>query len=207
MDDIRVEVVVLQFVKADYCTYCHRKFGDLVRWHGRNRFLGEEWDHVIPKVLGGRVTVPCCSLCNRIKGALKFDSLVDIQDYCLDRLLRDGSITVECARSIKIERAVRVENVTPEEVARFCEEEVEEIEALGPLVTLDVPMFGKWRIAERTRRLEADLAAQRRKPGYCHKCGHPKETIGQCVSCSFERSKNLDQFSIDDLPKAKTNSS
>ncbi len=39
--------------------------------------------------------MPCCSLCNAIKGSLIFDSLRDIQDYLLDRLLDDGSITLE----------------------------------------------------------------------------------------------------------------
>ena len=113
---IETEIATIKIAPYEYCTYCHRAFGSTVTWHGRSRFLGEEVDHVLPKAIGGRVTVPCCSLCNRIKGSLIFDSLRDIQDYLLDKLSCDGSVTLEHAHFVRTERAVRAEYVTLSEI-------------------------------------------------------------------------------------------
>ena len=116
MEHLKVDVAVIKLTGEGYCTYCHRRFGDLVYWRHRQRFLQETVDHVIPRAIGGRITVPCCSICNSIKGSLIFDSLVEIQDYCLDRLLAEKSFTVESARKIRINRAIRTEEVTQEEI-------------------------------------------------------------------------------------------
>ena len=77
------------------CTYCSRPFGATVSWRGRALILCPVREHVIPKAVGGRVVVPACQLCNRIKGSLVFGSLVDIQGYCLDVLTREGSALLD----------------------------------------------------------------------------------------------------------------
>lgn len=129
------DAAVALLVGDGRCTYCHREFGTCVTWHGRNVYLGETADHVLPKAIGGRVTVPCCSVCNRIKNSLVFDSLADIQDYCLDRLLRDGSITIGCVTELRVRRSVRADEVTQEEIEGLRDWEPEERE--GPLVVLE----------------------------------------------------------------------
>jgi hypothetical protein len=148
------DVATIRTAPDGCCTYCHRRFGDAVRWHGRRRFLAEERDHVLPKALGGRVTVPCCSLCNRIKGSLLFDSLAEVQDYCLTRLLRDGSVTVEYARGLRVERSVRAEAVDAAELSEFLTLEVSET---------DLPQTEtRPQIARRTRNLERSLETRHR---------------------------------------------
>lgn len=121
-DERSVEVAVVTGVPDGCCTYCRRAFGSLVTWKGRNRFLGEEADHVLPVAIGGRVTVPACSLCNRIKGSLVFESLADIQDYLLDRLQAAGSITLQHVYITKQNRAERVVNVKPDELSELRSE-------------------------------------------------------------------------------------
>lgn len=83
----------LKFNSNNTCTYCHRLFGSTVSYKRKSYFLERNTDHVIPKAIGGKLTVPCCSLCNHIKGSLVFDSIADIQDYILDKLLKDYLIT------------------------------------------------------------------------------------------------------------------
>lgn len=113
--DLRTEVALLRITPDGCCSYCHRPFGSWVTWRGRLRFLEEVREHVFPKCLGGRIIVPACSLCNQLKGSLVFESLAEIQNFLLDRLLEDGSIVLVYGRRIMTEREVRVEAVTDEE--------------------------------------------------------------------------------------------
>lgn len=116
-----LDVALTKIVPDGCCTYCHRAFGSQVTWRNEARWLEEVREHVIPKVLGGKITVPACQICNEIKGSLRFDTLAEIQSYCLDQLLKNRSILLESVRYIFIERAVRMESVTDTEVTEFEE--------------------------------------------------------------------------------------
>lgn len=124
----KVDVAVIKIVPDGCCTYCHRAFGSCVTWHKRNRYLEEVREHALPRAIGGRIIVPACQICNAVKGALIFESLEEIQNYCLDRLIADNSITVKHAQGIRIERAVRAEDVTAEEVGCFQNSEDENVQ-------------------------------------------------------------------------------
>jgi hypothetical protein len=127
-NDPRLDVLIVRFTPDDSCTYCHRKFGDMVSWYGKNRILERQRDHVIPKALGGRVTVPCCSLCNQIKGSLKFDSFSDIQDFCLDHLLKGSSLIIRAAKIIRSRRVHEVEFISMQDINEFRADRVTEVE-------------------------------------------------------------------------------
>lgn len=92
------------------CLYCHRQFGTLVLWHGKNRFLERVKEHALSRVTGGTLTVSACQICTAIKCTLIFSSVSEIQDYCIDALLAAKSITVEHARRLRLERAAARES-------------------------------------------------------------------------------------------------
>lgn len=117
-------LIVPRRFMATTCTYCHRQFGSTVTWRGKRTLLTRVREHIIPKAIGGRKTVPACQLCNQIKGSLVFRSLGEIQEHCLDALLRDGSVTNEQAprlrSKIKAPPKPQVKHVTSTEwVTRY----------------------------------------------------------------------------------------
>lgn len=63
--------------------------------------LTQQLDHIFPKSLGGKITIPCCHVCNQIKAAKVFDSLPQIQDYLLDQLQAHHVITPQWTQRIK----------------------------------------------------------------------------------------------------------
>ncbi len=79
---------------SNACSYCQRTFGSQVTWKGRPVYLRKEREHVIPKAAGGTATLPACHICNRVKGSLVFETIGEIQNYCLDALHRDGSVVL-----------------------------------------------------------------------------------------------------------------
>lgn len=195
----RHDVAVLKRQKDGCCTYCHRAFGSLVTWKHRNRYLEETVDHVVPKAIGGRLTLPSCQICNAIKGSLIFDSLAEIQDYCLDRLLQDKSITAVRAHHLKVERAITAEELTSEDLTTWAMEE-----GMGVLPTVHLGSYEPSRAAFVMSAVRAKpekvpynssyrpLHRQQKtydKPGaqhwnMCHK--HNRRYSIICVSCSAE---------------------
>jgi len=69
-------------------------------------------DHDIPVALGGTAVVPCCSLCSSLNGALIFDSIAEIQDSLLDRLLQGHSVTVRHVHTLRVEQSVLRDELT-----------------------------------------------------------------------------------------------
>lgn len=123
IQNLRRELAVLKSQKDGCCTYCHRPFGSLIRWHKRSRYLEEQADHVIPRAIGGKITVPCCQVCNAIKGSMVFDSLADVQDYCLEILLKDKSVVLQYAQNIIVKRSVLSEALSDQQLLDWQRDE------------------------------------------------------------------------------------
>ena len=191
------EVAVIRGVADGCCTYCHRSFGSIVTWHGRRKMLCEEADHVIPKAIGGRVTVPSCSLCNRIKGALIFDSMADIQDYCIDRLLRDRSVTLQHANDIVVERSCCADSLSPAEIADTLE-----------CVTPDEQrLLSSEEIRRETRRIGDRTREEERHAWLAEEAPLPRGVVRPLLSRSPEQQllyhARRDTFTLATLPKSE----
>ena len=173
--------VVLKLRQKDCCTYCHRAFGSLVTWHRKNRFLEEQQDHVLPHAIGGRVTVSCCQICNSIKGSLVFDSLAEIQDFCLSRLTRDGSMTLHGSHTLRINRAVERDAITKADINDSCDEPFgRRVEP--PLVILETAEEAGYttEITPRRVRTRITLAEMRARRNNTRKL-HSRRILGELI--------------------------
>ena len=163
----KIDVAVLRIAKDGCCTYCHRQFGSWVTWHSKTRFLEEVREHIIPRVSGGTIIVPSCQICNSIKSSLLFSSLDEIQTYCLDKLLKDRSVTLVYAMSVCAEKHSSVEELEEVDVDKIKKTENAEKES-RLIAILDKPIPYQRRLKfpstleERRERSERAKLAHRR---------------------------------------------
>jgi hypothetical protein len=79
------------------CFYCGRDMTDCTKDAIRTK------DHVTPRSLGGKLKVPCCLECNKLKGQLK------LEEYRVIVAYRNGLIPLEILQQVKFKGEEMVE--------------------------------------------------------------------------------------------------
>lgn len=83
-------------LQKNRCLYCEHEFGSTVMRKGNPVVLQVNWDHFIPYAYGQTNAytnwVAACHVCNGIKSARMFDTVMEAQKYILQRWIEKGYV-------------------------------------------------------------------------------------------------------------------
>lgn len=126
-------------MQHERCAYCLLTFGSLVRRRSRVEQLRVTWDHRVPFALSqsssDREFIAACQICNRLKGAIVFETLEDARTFISIRRIRKGWKVASMAEATTTDEWAEWEGrlVTFQSPSGFTLEIAEEVlEEYGP---------------------------------------------------------------------------